>query len=37
MAAAVEENPDLPIVLHLDHGPNLETCKEAIASASRAS
>jgi len=31
MAAAVEDNPDLPIVLHLDHGPNLKLCKEAIA------
>ena len=30
MAAAVEENADLPICLHLDHGPNLELCKEAI-------
>jgi len=31
MAAAVEENPDLPICVHLDHGPNLKTCQEAIA------
>jgi fructose-bisphosphate aldolase, class II len=31
MLAAAEENPDLPIVLHLDHGPNLEVCKEAIS------
>ncbi|MDD5601278.1 MAG: class II fructose-bisphosphate aldolase, partial [Actinomycetota bacterium] len=30
-AAAVEDNPDIPIVLHLDHGNSLETCKEAIA------
>ena len=30
MAAAVEENPALPICLHLDHGPNLALCKEAI-------
>ena len=30
MAAAVEESPDIPIVLHLDHGPNLKICKEAI-------
>jgi len=29
--AAVEENPDLPIVCHLDHGPDFETCKQAIA------
>ena len=31
MAAAVEEHPELPIVLHLDHGPNLKMCQEAIA------
>jgi len=30
MAAAVEENADLPICLHLDHGPNLALCQEAI-------
>jgi fructose-bisphosphate aldolase class II len=30
MAAATEENPDLPICLHLDHGPNLKVCQEAI-------
>ena len=30
MDAAVEENPDIPVVLHLDHGNSLETCKEAI-------
>ncbi len=30
-AAAVEDNPGIPIVLHLDHGNSLETCKEAIA------
>ncbi len=29
-AAAVEDNPGIPIVLHLDHGNSLETCKEAI-------
>ncbi len=29
-AAAAEDNPDIPIVLHLDHGNSLETCKEAI-------
>jgi fructose-bisphosphate aldolase class II len=28
--AAVEDNPDLPVVCHLDHGPNLEVCKQAI-------
>ena len=31
MDAAVEENPGIPICLHLDHGNSLETCKEAIA------
>jgi fructose-bisphosphate aldolase class II len=31
MLAAVEENPDIPIALHLDHGNSLETAKEAIA------
>ncbi|MCC6444778.1 MAG: ketose-bisphosphate aldolase [Armatimonadetes bacterium] len=30
MMAAAEENPDLPIALHLDHGPDLETVKKAI-------
>jgi fructose-bisphosphate aldolase class II len=30
MEAAVIENPDIPIVLHLDHGNSLETCKKAI-------
>jgi len=29
-AAAVEDNPDIPIVLHLDHGNSLNTCREAI-------
>jgi fructose-bisphosphate aldolase class II len=29
-AAAVEDNPDIPIVLHLDHGNSLDTCKLAI-------
>lgn len=28
--AAVEDNPGIPIVLHLDHGNSLETCKQAI-------
>ncbi len=28
--AAIIENPDLPIVLHLDHGPDFETCKACI-------
>jgi fructose-bisphosphate aldolase, class II len=31
VAAAVEDNPDIPIALHLDHGNSLQTCKEAIA------
>ncbi len=31
MLAAVEENPDIPIAMHLDHGNSLETCKMAIA------
>jgi len=30
-AAAVEDNPGIPIALHLDHGNSLETCKQAIA------
>ena len=28
--AAVLECPEIPIVLHLDHGPDLETCKSCI-------
>ncbi len=28
--AAVIENPNIPIVLHLDHGPDFETCKSCI-------
>jgi len=28
--AAVEDNPNIPIALHLDHGNCLETCKQAI-------
>lgn len=28
--AAVEDNPDIPVVLHLDHGDSLETVKKAI-------
>ncbi|MBN2072554.1 MAG: fructose-bisphosphate aldolase class II [Actinobacteria bacterium] len=28
--AAVEDNPGIPISLHLDHGNSLQTCKEAI-------
>lgn len=30
MLAAVEENPELPIAMHLDHGNNLDSCKTAI-------
>jgi len=30
MLAAVEENPDIPVTMHLDHGNSLETCKMAI-------
>ncbi len=28
--AAIQENPDLPIVLHLDHGDSFELCKNCI-------
>lgn len=28
--AAVLECPDIPVVLHLDHGPDFETCKSCI-------
>jgi fructose-bisphosphate aldolase class II len=28
--AAVEECPEIPIALHLDHGPDFETCKACI-------
>jgi len=31
MLAAIEENPKIPMAMHLDHGPDLETCKQAIA------
>ncbi len=27
---AVEENPDIPIVINLDHGDNFETCKQFV-------
>ena len=30
--AAVEEYPELPIAIHLDHGPDFETCKMCIDS-----
>ncbi|MBF1361619.1 MAG: class II fructose-bisphosphate aldolase, partial [Mogibacterium diversum] len=28
--AAVMDCPDIPIALHLDHGPDFETCKSCI-------
>ncbi len=31
MMAAVEDNPKLPIVMHLDHGDSLESVKKAIS------
>lgn len=30
MEAAALDNPDIPVVMHLDHGNSLETCKTAI-------
>ena len=30
MEAAVIDNPDIPVAMHLDHGNSLETCKQAI-------
>jgi fructose-bisphosphate aldolase class II len=27
---AVKENPDIPIVMHLDHGDTFETCKQCV-------
>jgi fructose-bisphosphate aldolase class II len=27
---AVEENPDIPVVMHLDHGDSFETCKQFV-------
>ncbi|OVE74674.1 fructose-1,6-bisphosphate aldolase, class II, partial [archaeon D22] len=30
MLAAVEDNPEIPIALHLDHGDTLDSCKKAI-------
>ena len=30
--AAVEEHPEVPVALHLDHGPDFETCKMCIDS-----
>ena len=31
MQAAVEENPEIPVAMHLDHGPDLATVKQSIA------
>ena len=28
--AAVEEHPEIPVAIHLDHGPDFETCKMCI-------
>ena len=30
MDAAIKENPDIPIAMHLDHGTNFEQCRKAI-------
>ena len=30
--AAVEEHPEIPIAIHLDHGPDFETCKMCVDS-----
>jgi fructose-bisphosphate aldolase, class II len=30
MLAAAEENPDIPLAMHLDHGNGLESCKTAV-------
>ncbi len=30
MEAATEENPEIPVAMHLDHGNSVETCKMAI-------
>jgi len=30
MNVAIEENPDIPIAIHLDHGDNFETCKQFV-------
>ncbi|HHT79457.1 MAG TPA: fructose-bisphosphate aldolase class II [Actinobacteria bacterium] len=30
MVAAVEDNPNIPISIHLDHGNNFDTCRQAI-------
>lgn len=28
--AALDQNPDIPVVVHLDHGPTFEMCKDCI-------
>ncbi len=28
--AAIEEHPEVPVALHLDHGPDFETCKMCV-------
>ena len=28
--AAVEEHPEVPVAIHLDHGPDFETCKKCV-------
>ncbi|MFA5553133.1 MAG: class II fructose-bisphosphate aldolase, partial [Phycisphaerae bacterium] len=30
MNVAIQENPDIPIVTHLDHGDSFETCKQFV-------
>lgn len=30
MMAAVEDNPEIPVCLHLDHGNSFDTCRQAI-------
>ena len=32
VSAAVEEHPNIPIAIHLDHGPDFETCKMCVDS-----
>ena len=31
MQAAIEENPEIPLAIHLDHGPDMATVQQAIA------
>ena len=30
LEAAIEEHPEVPVALHLDHGPDFETCKMCV-------